>query len=127
MATIIQYMDDEHPAATKTVLTANLTTMAVGDPVMRGEVTYYVFSLMSFEGNVYAYCYPPAPDYTINQTFRPGDRVELCPSLDLWMRGAKYAIVQRICKRTGVVVARSEHKSVRNLIRHTPDRFRHVR
>lgn len=32
-------------------------------------------------------------DYTDNQVFKPGDRVELSPACDLWMRGARYGTV----------------------------------
>lgn len=35
-------------------------------------------------------------DYTNNQTFQPGDRVELHPGCDLWMRGARYGTVKRL-------------------------------
>lgn len=34
-------------------------------------------------------------DYTDRQTFKPGDRVELHPGCDLWMRGARFATVDR--------------------------------
>jgi hypothetical protein len=37
-------------------------------------------------------------DYTNNQTFKPGDRVEFHPGVDLWARGAKYATVVRVLK-----------------------------
>lgn len=40
-------------------------------------------------------------DYTNQQCFEPGDRVELHPATDLWMRGARYAIVQKV--RKGIV------------------------
>lgn len=67
------------------------------------------------------------PDYHTIQTFNEGDRVELCPSLDLWMRGARFATVIRTCRRTGIIVARSDNSRVRKLIRVSPDRLRHVR
>jgi hypothetical protein len=127
MATIIQYMTDPKPAETKRTIDTNLVSMAIGDIIVRDEVFYRVFMVAPLGPDIYVYCDPVNVDYTTRQSFKPGDRVELCPSLDLWMRGAKFAIVQRICKRTGVVVARSEHKSVRNLIRLSPDRFRHVK
>ncbi len=35
----------------------------------------------------------------ILQNFVPGDRVQLAPHHDLWMRGAKYGTVERIGRR----------------------------
>lgn len=128
MATIIQYMDDPKPADTKRVIDANLTSMAVGDTVMRSgnSEPYTVFMVAPLGGDIYVYCNPATGEYSKAQIFKPGDRVELHPSMDLWMRGAKYATVVRQ-NQYGVVIARSDSKRVRNLIRKTADHFRPVK
>jgi len=36
--------------------------------------------------------------------FRPGDRVQLHPATDLWMRGARYGTVDRVMRNGRLVV-----------------------
>ena len=50
-----------------------------------------------------------------NQQFAPGDRVELHPATDLWMRGARYATVKRIWGNVAVI--RLDNHNVKKLQR----------
>lgn len=63
--------------------------------------------------------------YSTDQQFTVGDRVELSPGCDLWVRGAKYGTVTAI--RKGLIMVRMDHKQVRKLIRTTPTLLRHIR
>jgi hypothetical protein len=42
-----------------------------------------------------------------------GDRVEIHPGSDLWMRGARFGTVRKV--KNGKVAVRMDHKSVRKL------------
>ncbi len=59
-------------------------------------------------------------EYGVN--IREGSRVELCPSTDLWMQGARFGQVEKI--ENGVAVVRMDHEQVRKLQRFTLDRLR---
>jgi hypothetical protein len=54
--------------------------------------------------------------------FAPGTRVELCPSCDLWIRGARYGTV--VSAESDQVVVRLDHPSVKGLVRFNPDDLR---
>lgn len=43
-------------------------------------------------------------DYTDRQTFAIGDRIELHPSCDLWMRGARFGIITKIYGVAGSII-----------------------
>lgn len=68
-------------------------------------------------------------DFTDRQTFKPGDRVELHPGCDLWMRGAKYARITSI-KPDGTIFISLDREIVRGQLgrryRMTADRLRKV-
>lgn len=75
---------------------------------------------------------PDALDYTPLQTFKPGDRVELHPGCDLWMRGAKYGTVierdARWLSRWGIKGCISIRMDARPYTTQLPpERLRHVR
>lgn len=56
-----------------------------------------------------------------------GDRVELSPHLDLWMRGAKFGtVVSLSLTPLDRVKVRSDHPRVRNLIAGPADYFKKV-
>ena len=70
-------------------------------------------------------------DYTADQTFKPGDRVELHPGCDLWMRGAKFGTVVEI-QTTGhlsryVWVAVDRAPRGKQIRPYATERLRHVR
>lgn len=68
-------------------------------------------------------------DYTHMQTFHTGDRVELHPGCDLWMRGAKFGTIHsRVSHETfGTCYrVRMENTRVRRLQLVQPDRLRKV-
>lgn len=65
-------------------------------------------------------------DYTSGQSFAVGDRVELSPATDLWMRGAKYGTVSEVTWDNRVAI-RMDHKSVRRLQWHIAENVRHIR
>jgi hypothetical protein len=64
-------------------------------------------------------------DYTEHQTFKAGDRVELHPAHDLWMRGARYGTVERTSSTGSVVWVRVDKASARLYWFH-PQSLRHV-
>lgn len=45
-----------------------------------------------------------------------GDRVELSPRCDLWMRGAKFGEIQGINRDNGYAVIRIDHPQVKQLV-----------
>jgi len=47
---------------------------------------------------------------------RPGDRIEIHPAHDLWMRGARLGTVKRI-NPNGLAVVKMDHPSVRKLLK----------
>lgn len=53
------------------------------------------------------------PYNNVANDFVAGDRVELSPACDLWMRGAKFGTVRKIAK--GRIVVRMDNPRVRNL------------
>lgn len=55
-------------------------------------------------------------------TLKAGNRVELHPGLDLWMRGAKYGSIVRI--EGDIAVVRMDHWQVRKLQRIPIDRLK---
>ena len=57
----------------------------------------------------------PDTDYTNNQTFRAGDRIELHPACDLWMRGARFGTVTRVLT-VGRLRVKMDHPDVRRPI-----------
>lgn len=66
--------------------------------------------------------------YDPRNSFKPGDRVELSPHMDLWMQGARYGTVRRV-QDTGTAIhylIRMDHKQVRRLIRLTAGDMRRV-
>lgn len=65
-------------------------------------------------------------DYTNNQSFQPGDRIELHPSCDLWMRGARYGTVKRVLS-VGRLVVKMDHPQVRRLVTTTVQSVRPTR
>jgi hypothetical protein len=67
-------------------------------------------------------------DYSADQTFNIGDRVELHPGCDLWMRGAKFGTIHAasVVIRDAWVV-RMDHPAVKNLRTFKSDRLRRVR
>lgn len=50
--------------------------------------------------------------YTLND-FRTGDRVELHPATDLWMRGARYGTVIRVGRTVLTITSDQLGRSVR--------------
>lgn len=64
-------------------------------------------------------------DYTPDQSFTIGDRVELSPACDLWMQGAKYGTVRGLTD--GAYLVRMDHQSVKRLQTITPDLLRKAR
>lgn len=57
-----------------------------------------------------------------------GDRVELHPGCDLWMRGARFGtVVGASLTPNDRVHVRMDHPRVKNLVRGPEDRFRLVR
>lgn len=54
-----------------------------------------------------------------------GDRVELHPGMDLWMRGARFGTVTSITDTLTVV--KSDHPQVKKRIRAAHDRFQRTR
>lgn len=62
-------------------------------------------------------------------TIGKGTRVELTPSCDLWMRGAKYGTVTRITgiDADAIIHVRMDHPQVRRIQRLTPDQIMGVR
>ncbi len=67
----------------------------------------------------------PTDEYTDRQAFSPGQRVELHPGCDLWMRGARFGTVHSTAGCT--VVVKMDHPSVRKLQYLTAGLIRHVR
>lgn len=61
-------------------------------------------------------------DYTSEQVFSVGDRVELSPATDLWMRGAKYGQVAAVAP----LRVRMDHPSVRKLVVVNHTLIRHI-
>jgi len=55
-----------------------------------------------------------------------GSRIELCPGLDLWMRGARFGKVVEVIE-TGTIRVKMDHPEVRGVIRVPEDRLRVVR
>ena len=53
-------------------------------------------------------------------TIKEGDRVEISPSCDLWMFGAKYGEITKI-EMSGEMLVRMDHWQVKNLIRVNPN------
>ena len=51
--------------------------------------------------------------------FKVGDRVELHPGCDLWIRGAQYGRVEKIGR--DLVHVRMDHPQVRGLVKAKPD------
>lgn len=66
-------------------------------------------------------------DYTLEQTFEVGQRVELHPGCDLWMRGARYGTVDGTYTSgiDTVIVVVLDHKGLRP-VHCRIDRLRHV-
>lgn len=62
-------------------------------------------------------------DYTNEQTFKPGDRVELHPGCDLWMRGAKFGDVLAVFRSGNVSVKVDNVTGPKTF---GPGRLRHV-
>lgn len=61
------------------------------------------------------------------KSFSVGDRVELHPGMDLWMRGAKYGTVHSVSLTPNDrVKVRMDHPQVSNLVAGPADRFRKV-
>lgn len=61
-------------------------------------------------------------DYGEVKVWHPGDRVEIHPGCDLWMRGAKFGTVEFI--GTGKVQVKMDHPSVKKLVWFSLDRVR---
>ena len=62
-------------------------------------------------------------DYTDEQTFSVGDRVELSPACDLWMRGAKYGQIAAVAP----LRVRMDYTAVKRLIVVNKTLIRHTR
>lgn len=58
--------------------------------------------------------------------YRTGDRVELHPGTDLWMRGARYGTVKSISARGKVPVKVELDKLPGRVVRGTPEQFRRI-
>ena len=66
-------------------------------------------------------------DYTSGQTFKAGDRVELHPGCDLWMRGARYGTVYcRSIAVRGAYIVTMDSPAVKGRKTFTADRLRHI-
>lgn len=60
--------------------------------------------------------------------YKIGDRVELSPHTDLWMRGARFGTVHSVSLTPlDRVKVRMDHPRVSNLVAGTADTFRKVR
>jgi len=101
----------------------------------RADMSYYGMSV--FDGQWYtgsmeqldrvgvARVVNPLEDDPYNNTvndFAAGDRVELSPACDLWMRGAKFGVVRGI--KNERVVVRMDNRHVRKLQHFAPDYLR---
>ena len=53
---------------------------------------------------------PAVCDYS-----KKGERVEISPACDLWMRGAKYGVIRNI--KQGVATIKMDHPSVKRLVK----------
>jgi hypothetical protein len=76
-------------------------------------------------GEVCFDCATKGTDYTSEQVFKYGDRVELHPACDLWMRGATHGQVRG--ERGGYIVVKMDHPEVKKLQYLNVDLLRHVR
>ena len=68
------------------------------------------------EARDWVYAMSVGSDSEEGHVYGPGVRVELAPSCDLWMRGARYGEVMAVNDH-GIVMIRMDHKSVRKLQR----------
>lgn len=46
---------------------------------------------------------------------KKGERVEISPACDLWMRGAKYGVIRNV--KQGIVTIKMDHPSVNKLVK----------
>ena len=63
--------------------------------------------------------------YDYGEPLSVGDRVELSPACDLWIRGARFGVVHSVAK-DGTVKLRMDHPQVKRLVKATPDLVRKV-
>jgi hypothetical protein len=68
-------------------------------------------------------------DYTLEQRFASGDRVELSPACDLWMRGARFGTIVGFIGPSShpSYKVRMDHKSVKGIKYFNPDYLRPVK
>jgi len=58
--------------------------------------------------------------YSLNQKFIIGDRVEISPSFDLWMQGARFGTI-RLMWSDGTIAVRMDNSRVKRLLITTID------
>jgi len=67
-------------------------------------------------------------DYSSDNVFQEGDRVELSPACDLWMRGAKFGTVVSVYRKQAprIYYLKMDNPRVKREVRSTADLIRKV-